>query len=56
MMKKQYMTPTSEVAEMGCLSILCQSSMGDIGGGSFTSGGGDGSDPIGNGDDFNWGF
>ena len=55
MNKGKYFVPYVEISEMLMDGVLCQSSMGDVGGGSLNWGGSSGNDPIGNGDDFSWG-
>ena len=53
--KEDYIIPVVEVSEILSTGVLCQSSLGDVGGGSLNWGGSSGNDPIGNGDDFSWG-
>lgn len=55
MNKNHYTNLVVEVSEILLTGVLCQSSLGDIGGGSIGWDGNGGSDPIGKGGDFNWG-
>ena len=55
MTKHFYHRPALDVYDIRLNGFLCQSSMGDVGGGSLNWGGSSGNDPIGNGGDFNWG-
>ena len=55
MFKADYVRPEVEMLFICSADILCQSSLGDTGTGSIGIGGNGGSDPSGNGDDFEWG-